>query len=531
MGRTLSDFSVDTSYSMSAIAGQAIVEGDLLTLTEAGTVRPSAPALGTVHETNTTAGLSSLASLAVETSTYYVSQDAYAVNTMCELGNGNVVLAYTGNGSSSAQYYLNFRIVSPVGASVVPRTRATAEFSVTRFAVTKLGSDKFVLFWFNSSDTKFTLRIYNNDGTAYTSAIDVETVTSAASVVFIKELANGSFVCVYPSSAQYVKFQIYDGTGSAVGSAVTVDSYTACRITHVLACSGGDFIVGWYRYGADNSYRFDRYDSSGVKQGSTNTLSSTSAYGEYGLGQNICELSNGNIVFACYGNSNSYADLFVYSQAGSLVKSIDLGSDADAPDIGALCPLSGGGFAHIISKSSNNMFTLRVFTSSGVEQYRGDLDSSADWGQSYSPFLGGLGAGGFVFGFFWTNSSSQYGIRIGRADASATALVGTSVQLEALGSTAIYRPDFLLHSSGLLFAVRRRNDIFTLSVYKTMRCGIIGVATESASAGEEVPIDTRGVFSINQQFYSGGVFNNTSETVPGVRGVVVGNSARLFGFE
>lgn len=136
--------------------------------------------------------------------------------------------------------------------------------------ISRVGLSNYAVTWVDQTAGTDTLkmRIYENDGTAFSTTLTVDTFSDIENVS-ITELSNGRFVLSYEidgsgGSNSGVRFQLYSPIGGTIGSAENPVTTTAGnqKFSDVTALADGGFLVAWFNE-SDNSIRAQRFDVDG----------------------------------------------------------------------------------------------------------------------------------------------------------------------------------------------------------------------------------------------------------------------------
>ncbi|MBK2124806.1 DUF4347 domain-containing protein, partial [Fangia hongkongensis] len=228
--------------------------------------------------------------------------------------------------------------------------------------VIDLASGQYAVFWesYDSATTSREIKgqlydaTHNKSGSEFTVNTNTSGVQDTIDAV---KLSNDGFVVVWESSASgnnEIKAQRYDSSGVAQGSEISVNTETSDNqdTPAVAALTNGGFVVVWESTGQDNGSTDgiygQRYDSSGVAQGSEFLVNTTTTNNQDD--PDIVGLTGGGFVVAWEsqgqdgGGDGVYAA--VYDNNGSVTKSeflvnVDTSFAQNEPAVAAL---SGGGF-------------------------------------------------------------------------------------------------------------------------------------------------------------------------------------------
>jgi hypothetical protein len=523
---------------VSVVAGSAVAAGDLVTYSEAGGVAPSSVALGLTIENTTTAGMSVVYPLTAQTAAIDGGTPNMA-KTACELGDGNVAFAFSGDGSIGTNN-VNLMITTATLSAVSGRLAVAAITSVTAIRVLKISSTQFVVSWLQASSV-LRFVVCNNNGTVAVAAVTVASLAgSSVSTWNVSPLAGGNFVFAYHKSTNDCAFSIFNPSGVLQGSETTVEAGGTPYYLAICGCANGDFAISYYRSAATNAYKAARYTASGVIIGSLVTLVNAGASLNYGDPSNgIIELANGSLVFATTGGSDASPDFHIRTSAMVAVVSIDPGAlvftDSECPQLIAL----DAGFSALGRSKSNNGTYLITYTNAGIVASKSASISLGVTGAGSSSGSSGTGVSASRVGAFgyavarvgYESGGGNYDLNIG-VMSPAGVLIGSAIAIRAAGVAANYGVCTFLHSSGVFigsYVDSTSSSRFFNFAYNPVRRSLLGVAAETKTAGQVVRVQTKGTFAINQTFPMGGVFDQTAAVVPGTKGSISGTTAILRG--
>jgi hypothetical protein len=528
-----------SSQELRVIAGASITAGDLVVNSEFGSVFPAASGLTIAQNNNTTNGIAAISALAAQATAGTGGSSAFS-RCLAQLGDGTVALAYPGNGTTATTgVVLRFKNLQG-GDNYSPIT-VTSDTSIVGVSVIALGSSNVLVSWITSTTLKFA--IYTNAGVIVKSATTV--INTGASTVKswdVAALATGDFVFTYRKvTSNDLEFQRYDSTGTAAGSAVTVEAASTPFLPTILVQSSGDFVIYYYRNAATKAYKFARYNSTGTLQGSLTTVFATDAYLNNAIpNSGIIELSNGNFVVMASTVSTAYPSFYIYSSTGTLVSGANnFGGTANTYAYSTASPsmcATANGFA-ICSRGSDAYNYLYTYSNTGasiINQLQLNYASLLT-ANSASEYFGGIlinnGASGFALlqASTYNACSTQYASAIWTFSYSG-ASVGTPIVLRANNlTTPVYSRWAIKTSDGSFVTADATSSIATFGTYAIARKSVLGVAQESAATAGTLRVATQGTYNINSSHSVGGNFDQRTATVPGARGTVAGSTAVLFG--
>ena len=257
----------------------------------------------------------------------------------------------------------------------------------------------------------------------------------------ITALAGGGFVVTWTSTNQDgsgggIYGQRYDASGTSVGSEFLINTETgnAQIFSSVIALTGGGFVVTWSSNGQDGGFYGvygQRYDASGIAQGSEFQINTTTSGSQYY--SSVAGLSNGGFVVSWTdaggldGNGNGIFgqryDASGVAQGGEFqVNTHTIGQQ----DLSSVTGLADGGFLVTWSSAYQDGGTQGTYgqryDASGVAQGGEFLINTETALYQWYPSVTDLADGGFVVTWSsYQQDGDQYGIYGQRFDASGTA--------------------------------------------------------------------------------------------------------------
>jgi hypothetical protein len=524
----------------------AITKNDLVISSETGFAAKVPSTISLAQSNNNTAGTSLFSTNASYASSYtYYGDASYASgwgNTSAQLGNGDIVLVYPGNGTDNNRDGVNIQIQgygvnSPIGSSIY-----IYDTFVYFVRVAVINSSSFVVCWVGNGILKFA--IYNNAGTVITAQTTIATIsgssyTDTGALFNLGVLTNGDIVFAYNITGNGATFKRYNSTGTLQGSQVTVEASIPAKYFQVLPLASGNFVITHLNT-SSYAYKFAIYDSSNtvVKSLTTISTSNSSYYMQYGnFDTSAVQLANGNIVFITSNTTNYYILATTYTSAGTLVLQNLFESSAGATYTisstvrPGLCVTSAGFAVMTMGSSVNHLYT---FDSSG-NLLTGRIATTNPSGisggtvqNSIGVVLVNNGAAGFSF------SSTRYDgtqdcswVQSITSDGTTTGTAVVNFNLAQTYTSTRYQNAFLT-SDGNLYKNYRYQYGWNCSAYFICRKSIFGVAQETASANSIFKVATSGAYNLTEN-YAGGTFNVRANTVTGTKGSIVGAVALLQG--
>lgn len=532
--------SANTQQTFNGVAGSAITAGDLIVNSEAGVFYPASAVLTMSQNNNTTAGPTAISAIASVVTGSYGDGNQVSSPILAQLGNGNIVGLYAGNGTTGTTN-LNVYTRNIQGAGAV-NTFAISDSSISYFKVKTVNSTSYVVAWLSSTTLKFA--IYTNAGVVVKSATTIGTVSSTSATSWnMQALTNGNIVFAWNNSGS-LNYAIYDSTGTSVLASTAIEASSTPDYITIVKQTGGGFFVYYFRSAATTAYKFGRYNSSGVLQGSLTTVVTSNGTLSGCFDDNFAfELSNGNVVF-CAANASSYPFYYVYNSSGTVVVSaLDVSSSSSTISYPGIVPgacATPSGFVVVTPGGPSNTRYYNVFDTSGnaiiQRKVTGTLTSTQGWqgsGNGYQRVFSNGSAGVTVHEqvYYPSGCSFFYQTQVYSFDLTGTQR-GTTVILQASSGSLSSNLYGISLSDGSV-VVTHRNSAGTLptnwGTYAMLRKSIVGVAQTTAAINSTATVYTQGNFTINQSMGFGGYFDNRTATVPGTRGTVVGTNAVLLG--
>jgi hypothetical protein len=348
-------------------------------------------------------------------------------------------------------------------------------------------------------------------------------------------LSNGNIVFCYRSGTD-MRYAIYSSTGTVVLAETTIEAACSPIGMCVTPQSSGNFVIA---YNMSSTMKFARYNASGTLQGTLTSVSNgTAGYLNYGNLDYLCvELTNGNLVFQV-ADTNAYPRYAVYTSAGVLVTANDYIYNSSSYQTTSYFTGSAttaivatsSGFIVMGKGSGNPYFVLYdnngiALTSIKATAYSPGFNYATTG--NYAMYVSNLGNAGFAVYVGNQNGCSQTVNVLWCMDSNGNN-VGSAVVLQT-SSTIAYNQCMILTADGSVAFQYSFNSNMYFGTYAVQKKAIIGVAQETIAANSSGRIATYGTYTINQNFASGGNFDNRTTTPVGTRGSVAGTSAVLFG--
>jgi hypothetical protein len=534
---------------LNAIANGPIAAGELCTLFESGAVRRTDQTLGwdiinrdgglvtqitetTVIENIVLAGMTTARCMGHPIRCLDLS---YIIAMQTSAGIG-----FCRHSSSGAQS-TNFLQVSSDSSNCVPYVIALANGNVATL-------------WHVGSSLKFA--VHTPQGVQIVSPVTVETSVYVAGLVPWHGhclLPNGNIALSWCTTSGVLRTQIFETIGgTAVTAVIQVDTSINGGYHGCTPCANGDFLISCFD-GNHSLHKMYRLTNVGViSWGPKMPSTATAPFGApdqarmHPQHMRLIELPNGNIAWVLPGSSsNAYANIFVLSALGVLVKQCDFGNQYH--DSGYACPitLTPAGFAcfHGNANAPNTYGSFFDFSGNNVA-INVLIDSSA-----HSPPAGSAPVLHFYCGLAGAS------ICINRYVAIAGSIEVRAIHCDHRGVIIRSTPDCPNPFNHLPFGPNDCNApiphcdvdgmVFTYFFTTTVAVNVpvttttnvsgssvVGVAQNAAANGAAVTVVANGYFTpaSTQNFTVGSAFDRRGGTPNGCRGTVGPNGIVLFGW-
>lgn len=531
--------SANAIQTFNGIAGSPITAGDLVVNSEAGVLFPASTSLTMSQNNNTTNGPSAISAYSsIGISGTYGNTNQISTSVLCQLGNGNIVSLYNGDGSTGTTnltvYTRNIQGAGVINAFTI------SDSSISYYRVRTVNTTSYVVAWASSSTIKFA--IYTNAGVLVAGPTTVATGSISEPNHFnIGCLANGNIVVAWNNASSGLSYAIYDSTGTSVLAATVAEASGSPRNIIVVAQTNGGFFI-YYNNTTSSSYKFGRYNSTGTLQGSLTTVRSSVGNSMNGcVDDNLAiELSNGNVVFGA-PNSSGYQFYYVYSSSGaSIASALDVTTSTSTISqtnvIPGLCATPTG-FAVVTPSNSGNRY-FNLFDTSGnfvVQRKAATLSGVQSFSSSYYGYMRVFSNGNagltvheqpyYLTGcsYFWRNLLYSFN-NDGTQRGSTVVLLSDQSQIVSNTFGAL-----LSDGSVVVTSRTQAGQVTYWGSYAVMRKSVLGVAQNTVATNGTAIVYPQGNYTINQNMTFGGAFDNRTATVPGTKGTVVGTYAVLQG--
>ncbi len=288
--------------------------------------------------------------------------------------------------------------------STMPRTQAQSDGTL-------LANGNFVITWidadFNTTADRFVrARIFQPDGTPVGTELTLD--ASGGITPVITGLAGGGFVVTWTSLAT-MHAQVFDASGAATGSPLTVPTGNSAQYPDIAALANGGFAIAWHdtrTTGGDVSgsgvrvSSFDQYGAAVTSQVLVNTVTNRNqadasiaafAAGGYVVTWTDVTLGNWLIKGQLFDASNNKVGSEILISASHSVES-------------SVTTLANGNFA--VAWYSGSEHHIQIFSPAGVAVGAKISTATSLSGIQVGPVLTGLSDGGFVIG--WKADSGAF---------------------------------------------------------------------------------------------------------------------------
>ncbi|MEM7295310.1 MAG: hypothetical protein AAF330_01590 [Pseudomonadota bacterium] len=507
-------------------AAEAISEGDLLVLQEAGTVRKRVPGYLIARENQDHPGAyPGVAYKYLEgdlTPTSYL----YA-QKMCVLGNGNMACFSVSRDND----YPGFIIVDRHTGDRIGRPVVCEASALNRdIQFVRVDAESFAVVWSRESDNLLRFAVYSNEGVEITAPTTVGDMTGGGGTIRFGGaivLADGLLAFAFQTSTNALHVTRFQKDGTQFGTPSEVHSSVANMSGMMVASASGGFY--YLRTGVSNNDAFlSKWDASGDQVGSETTVTTDQLeHGNLGIlamlkRPKLCELSGGNVVVmhtTSTAPSGVYLNIFA-SDLSDVARDVRLASDTT--------DYAGGVFAkgdEIVAVTNGKMFV--VSNAGRILQELVGLDPVGSHSTFSSVHFGWNGVN-YVLCQCSSNNSNQT-VRISILDTLDDQLrtITTLVSGQNYGSNACTFEIDPVSGLVTIFNFAHPTLQSYIGAYHTQRSSVIGVALGSAVKGEDVSVGLSGAFTLSEPDLGLGTFDASAAYVPGARGFVTGKTAFL----
>ena len=542
MGRYLSDENtILTPQFINLPAGVAVSAGNLLTIRSDGKVYPAPQAGVPASWFNNT----SQKTISALTQTSYFDSGLFntnfqwpdwnqgATNSTGISGTEYTVFLVSGvaGGPSSTGLTVRTMLRNNIVATTVLNTTYTNQQLLSN--VFDLGNGTFLVLYWNHNSVRWVYQILN---AATHNVIVAETVVSTnasnstSTAIGVALLSDGNIVFSYAPSGGLLYWRIISNTGTSV----VAETSTGVTTGGVNVSAGGGFFV--LAYGLSSTLRFRRFTNAGVLVGSEiNTGVNQSILGmPYSRYGRHWVRSDGSLVWL---NTTNSPDAFtVYNTTNTVVANNVLnGYNGQILSVAMVDSI-----VYVVYYSSNLSAILVKFGTNNQVVYNSNLFTA---GTTFSIFsqadrvepdasIFTTGPDGSIYGLInvYSTDTFQYVNYYLTFDQNATFV--SSTQTIATPSGTRFTPAVVLFQQDTVTVGQGGSSGFaypSAGYYFPVLQSIYGVATSSASAGQNVKVQVVGTATVTPSIAGGGSFNSLAATIPGNRGIFGGSGAVLYG--
>lgn len=506
-------FSTETSdprEEIIAFTDDSFAVGDLALLTEVGRVQKLDDTTELVLESDNTEGLTTV--LAPE-SYAAVNSAPLGVPFTVQMGKSIVMLS-----SPALNSGIQIRKESLYGKnSIIAATVMTG--TTNTILLIKLSETRVAAIW-GTSGSALRCRIYDEELNLVGSEISVSSDhLGGYGYCHACKLLNGNLLIAYRrNTGTNISAKIFTPEAVLVGSEITITGDAGTSIS-VVDLPSGNFAVSWF----STTYKFARFGSTGVPVGSAVSIAgSTNEFSNGFTGMRLVGLTADSLAVVA-GNSAAKPQIDLYNSSNTLLTTLTPAMlNLQYDHIPGLCKTDQG-FALAVHGTATDVIIFH-YDISGNLLSTSTLIFSTNW--TSSPTSGGLILKYISkFGFFLFRVASTVNVGYGLVTLSDKTL-GSVVEFAA--STSCLFGDVHLSATGLLSLYYDRDSVGYRAKYNTLRKNILGVAL-AASASNQVRLARKGNYTLNVSFSSPAIFDGRTHSVPGVKGIIEGNRATLFG--
>ena len=522
--------------------------GELVTLFESGVIKRTDPSQpwSAINQNQSTA-----TTITETTSVGNIDMTTMLISNGCgfseQLPIGDYIVPMQTSGgvgfclrNSAGLQKTNFILVSVDVSTVAP------------FALS-LGNGSFSIFWHVSGSLKHA--VYDGNGNAICSPVTIDTncQTSGQGPWHAHcAFSDYHFQVCWSNTSGALRCAHYSALGIIIGSIVTIDA--ACQgVFHAShRCANDDFIHYCFDT-ATNRHKLYRISNANVRAWGPVYYSGCYA-GQFSypdaphihpFHNRFFELQDyrgpayqqGNIC-AMLPDSSGYCLPHLFNHLGSFVKKCDFGQNYHDHLIGHPACVTPYGFAicHHLAAEPNTYVTFCDFQGNFLSQNTIiDVTAhtfAANITPSVAAYIGWAGTGLAIVRYASYGGSCE--IRGMQCDHLGK-LIGTPTEYQPFGPGDCNSPVPICGEDGSIFPCWFSTATTTITVtYQSLgRSSVFGVAQAAATDGESVNVVSSGYFTLppTQTFGSASAFDQRAQPVVGVRGVVGGNAAVLFGWE
>lgn len=516
-------------------AGLPIAQNNLLGLRSDGKLYPL-PTGGIPNSWLNNSSLQTISALSISaafdssySSQYYQWLDySNGDPTVAVAGTEYTCVLWMGDGSASSTTNLYIRTLKR-GAIVA--TLQLNSYTTQNYAkLIDLGNGTVMVLYWNSSSSCWAYQILN---AATLAVIKAQTTISNASTnadagVGAALLSNGNVVIAYRKSTPAGYFQVISNTGTSVVAETSLGDASITNTNITVTAGGGYFAIG---YSLSSSCNFRRYTNAGALVGTAVALagSSTSAAGA-GQGRKQSRLfmrSDGSLLHLD-AISSPYA-INVYDTANTLTATVSLGNTNTNLDrvlindvLYIVRNVSAANMSMVAFGADNQIKLNRtIVTGTSILASATSINSSI-WDVSPD---------GSFCGLFTITDTANFQTNFITYDSSGNQLVNTVIVASGTTNYRVAHCQIAVDSVFLAMGGASGSNLYNMRSgwYYIAYQSIYGVAAASAAKNADVTVQVTGLATISPAMSGGVAFDQRSATIPGIRGVVGGSSAILYG--
>jgi hypothetical protein len=537
--------------SGSYVAGEAVVPGQIAVIGADGLAYYAQDPLSSPYAMTNMRPISAVATQnfpLLQNSTVAAQGNfGFQRTTMCKLSNGSIAVLFA---NASNQLYVT--LFTPTGAVAVPAFFVGNVYMVYGFpSITALTGGGFVVAWSLSGGTGANppqFAIYSNAGAVVTATTAFDPLMVYCYGIEVCALSTGGFAVAYHGGTvagggiTQPKYAVYTVTGAVTLASTVLAQNTSYTMpanvggVAIFALPGAvGFVVGYLNMqsATNGGLYFQRISNVGVLQGAAGTISagmaitSVSSLTEilYGVA-----LTGGGFAFE-YHVTN--ANVSIWSSTGVQQGATVTFTTGTAAQCSHMAATSDGGLAVMVGTNAPAT-TVVKYSATGVSV--GSVILSAV--TSGSTLQMAVLADNTLL-CLWNDAGSTYGIAILNSAATAVVSQGAIASSTAITASYVTRltpvqvPNASTPSAVTYAFLDVYNSNLALMVTTTaiQKYTPVGVYAAAAAQGATVSVQYTGVATLASGFLQPYTINAQSNSPPGQKMNVVGNSCQMVGIQ
>ena len=335
--------------------------------------------------------------------------NGYAYPTVCELTNGDFVIAWPSLGSIKAQLF------DPSGTEVGSEfliDTYSLEWTYVAPTITGLSNGGFVVTWWApdanpANPASVRVEVFDASGAKVVTG-SVVSVNAPSNFWGVTELTNGDFVLTwmqFDGIGSNVNAQLFDASGAKVGSPILVSgsANAASPLPSVTELTNGGFVVAWVNTSGSN-INAQMFDGGGAKVGSEFLVRTETSNFPGNL--SITGLTDGGFAVTWFDGGLGSLMVRAFDASGAKVGESQTTGVQTFGD-SKVAALTNGGFvvtwgdtSGTLGDSGGAAVAAQVFDATGAQVSSEFLVNTTTGGGQFEPSITGLTNGGFVVTWF-----------------------------------------------------------------------------------------------------------------------------------